>query len=124
MVVQLFYNMAYFKFKIEYKKIVKNRSAKSGPIWLMSLQVDYWYLKFSDHNGSITKPAYLHLDRCIQKISSVTLAKPALVYTLIHLTVTARYSCGDSLRLDSTCGRSSSFKVRREWACRPWDQFS
>ncbi len=99
MVVQLFYNMAYFKFKIEYKKIVKNRSAKSGPIWLMSLQ-------------------------CIQKISSVTLAKPALVYTLIHLTVTARYSCGDSLRLDSTCGRSSSFKVRREWACRPWDQFS
>jgi hypothetical protein len=95
--------------------IYKSRTDQQrvGPIWLTLLRVDYCYLKFSDHNRSITEPAYLHLDRCIRQISSVTLAKPALVYTSIHLTVTTRYSCGDSLRLDSTCGRSGSFKVSK-----------
>ncbi len=93
-------------------------------IWSMSLQVIYCYLNFSDHNGSITAPANLHFDWCISQISSVTPAKPALVYTSIHSTVTARYSCSDSLRLDSTCGRSGSLVVRREWAHRPWDQVS
>jgi hypothetical protein len=66
----------------------------------------------------------LHLDWCVCQISFIILAKPALVYTSIHSTVTARYSCGDLLRVDSTCGRSSSFVVRREWARRSWDWFS
>jgi hypothetical protein len=80
-----------------------------GPIWLTLSWVINCYLKFSDHNGSITAPANLHLDcQCVREISFITLAKPALVYTSIHSTVTARYSCGDWLRLDSTCGRSSS----------------
>jgi hypothetical protein len=69
-------------------------------------------------------PANLHLDQHGHQISFITLAKPALVYTSTHSTVTARYSCGDSLRLDSTCGRSGSFVVRREWARRLWDRFS
>jgi hypothetical protein len=111
------------------QKLAKNHLSRTdqqrvGPIWSTSLRVDYCYLKFSDHNGSITKPAYLHLDRHVRQISSVTLAKPALVYTSIHSTVTTRYSWGDSLRLDFTCGRSGSFKVRRERARRPWDRFS
>lgn len=42
-------------------------------------------------NGSITAPADLHFDWRVRQISSVTLAKPALVYTSIHSTVTARY---------------------------------
>jgi hypothetical protein len=50
--------------------------------------------------------------------------KPALVYTLIHSTVTTRSSCGDLLRLDSTCGRSSSLVVRREWAHSPLERLS
>jgi hypothetical protein len=69
-------------------------------------------------------PAKLNLAWHIRQIGCVTLAKPALVYTLIHSTgVNARYSCGDSLRLDSTCGRSSSLVVRREQARRLWDRF-
>jgi hypothetical protein len=115
-------------FKLQHKTMLmtfqsRTNQQRVGPIWSTSLRVDYCYLKFSNHNGSITKPAYLHLDRRVHQISSVTLAKPALVYTSIHLTVTARYSCGDSLRLDFTCGRSGSFKVRRERARRPWDRF-
>jgi hypothetical protein len=69
-------------------------------------------------------PANLHFNRHICQISSITLAKPALVYTPIHSTVTAGYSCGDLLRLDSTCGRSGSLVVRRERAHSPWDRFS
>jgi hypothetical protein len=53
-----------------------------------------------------------------------TLTKPALVYTLIHSTVTARSSSGDLLRLDSTCGRSGSLVVRRERARSPLERFS
>jgi hypothetical protein len=116
-------------FKLQHKTMLMRFQSRTdqqrvGPIWSTLLRVDYCYLKFSNHNRSITKPAYLHLNWRIHQISSVTLAKPALVYTLIHLTVTTRYSCGDSLRLDFTCGRSGSFKVRREQAHRPWNRFS
>jgi hypothetical protein len=110
-----------------YSSWSRNDQQRVGPIWLMLSWVINCYLKFSNHNGSsITVPANLHLDWHVHQISFITLAKPALVYTSIHSTVTARYSCGDSLRFDSTCaGRSGSFVVRREWArTRSWDQFS
>jgi hypothetical protein len=63
--------------------------------------------------------------RVCQRGSVYPKTKPALVYTsIIHSTVTTRSSCGDLLRLDSTCGRSGSLVVRREWARSPLERFS
>jgi hypothetical protein len=66
----------------------------------------------------------LLVQRVRQRGSVYPKTKPALVYTSIHSTVTARSSCGDLLRLDSTCGRSGSLVVRRERARSPLEQLS